>query len=161
MIELDNGLDRGAKIRVVGVGGGGGNAINSMIDKGLHGVDFFAINTDLQALERNLASNKIQIGKNLTTLCFRVVLFLTIIRGACVQSRGPLGPVKWKPLSEARRVKIQLHIPVRSWTGQAILVTALMARWKGFPLSLLMGPENTQGKPLSRIFRWGGWLTLR
>ena len=66
MIELDNGLDRGAKIRVVGVGGGGGNAVNSMIDKGLHGVDFFAINTDLQALERNRAPNKIQIGKNLT-----------------------------------------------------------------------------------------------
>ena len=66
MIELDNGLDRGAKIRVVGVGGGGGNAINSMINKGLHGVDFFAINTDLQALERNQAQNKIQIGKNLT-----------------------------------------------------------------------------------------------
>lgn len=66
MIELDNGLDRGARIRVVGVGGGGGNAVNSMIDKGLHGVDFFAINTDLQALERNKAQNKIQIGKNLT-----------------------------------------------------------------------------------------------
>lgn len=66
MIELDNGLDRGARIRVVGVGGGGGNAVNSMIDKGLHGVDFFAINTDLQALERNKAPNKIQIGKNLT-----------------------------------------------------------------------------------------------
>ncbi len=66
MIELDNGLDRGAKIRVVGVGGGGGNAVNSMINKGLHGVDFFAINTDLQALERNQAPNKIQIGKNLT-----------------------------------------------------------------------------------------------
>jgi cell division protein FtsZ len=66
VIELDNGLDRGAKIRVVGVGGGGGNAINSMINKGLHGVDFFAINTDLQALERNQASNRIQIGKNLT-----------------------------------------------------------------------------------------------
>ncbi len=66
MIELDNGLDRGAKIRVVGVGGGGGNAVNSMINRGLHGVDFFAINTDLQALERNQAPNKIQIGKNLT-----------------------------------------------------------------------------------------------
>jgi cell division protein FtsZ len=66
VIELDNGLDRGARIRVVGVGGGGGNAVNSMIDKGLHGVDFFAINTDLQALERNKATNKIQIGKNLT-----------------------------------------------------------------------------------------------
>jgi cell division protein FtsZ len=66
VIELDNGPDRGAKIRVVGVGGGGGNAVNSMIKKGLHGVDFFAVNTDVQALQRNSASNKIQIGKNLT-----------------------------------------------------------------------------------------------
>jgi cell division protein FtsZ len=66
VIELDNGPERGAKIRVVGVGGGGGNAINSMINRGLHGVDFFAINTDLQALERNQSPTKIQIGKNLT-----------------------------------------------------------------------------------------------
>jgi len=66
MIEFDNYLDRGAKIRVAGVGGGGGNAINSMIRRGLKGVDFFAVNTDLQALERNDAPNKIQIGKNLT-----------------------------------------------------------------------------------------------
>ena len=66
MIELDNYFDHGAKIRVVGVGGGGGNAITSMIDKRLAGVDFFAINTDMQALERNKAPNKVQIGKNLT-----------------------------------------------------------------------------------------------
>jgi cell division protein FtsZ len=66
VIELDNYLAHGAKIRVVGVGGGGGNAINSMIDKGLQGVDFFAINCDMQALNRNKASNKVQIGKNLT-----------------------------------------------------------------------------------------------
>jgi cell division protein FtsZ len=66
MIELDHGNDRGAKIRVVGVGGGGGNAVNSMIKRGLQGVDFFAINTDAQALERNAATFKIQIGRNLT-----------------------------------------------------------------------------------------------
>ncbi len=66
MIELDLGTGRGAKIRVVGVGGGGGNALNSMIDKGLIGVDFVAVNTDLQALERSTAQQKIQIGKNLT-----------------------------------------------------------------------------------------------
>lgn len=66
MIELDSYFERGAKLRVVGVGGGGGNALNSMIDMGLTGVDFFAINTDLQALERNKAPNKIQVGKNLT-----------------------------------------------------------------------------------------------
>ncbi|MGA9115908.1 MAG: cell division protein FtsZ [Bacteroidota bacterium] len=66
MIELDKVFERGAKIRVVGVGGGGGNALNSMINRGLHGVDFIAINTDLQALEKNQSPNKIQIGKNLT-----------------------------------------------------------------------------------------------
>ena len=66
MIELDTLADRGAKIRVVGVGGGGGNAVNSMIDRGLTGVDFIAINTDSQALERNNASQKIQVGKTLT-----------------------------------------------------------------------------------------------
>jgi len=65
-IELDIPSGRGAKIRVIGVGGGGGNAVNSMIDKGLTGVDFVTINTDLQALERNKAEHKIQIGKNLT-----------------------------------------------------------------------------------------------
>ena len=66
MIELDNPKDGGAKIRVVGVGGGGSNAIVSMIDKGLSGVDFICINTDTQALERTSAPNKIQIGKTLT-----------------------------------------------------------------------------------------------
>lgn len=66
MIELDSYFNQGAKIRVVGVGGGGGNAVNSMVDKRLAGVDFFAINCDLQALEHSKAQNKIQIGKNLT-----------------------------------------------------------------------------------------------
>jgi cell division protein FtsZ len=66
VIELDSYFDHGAKIRVVGVGGGGGNALNSMIDKRLQGVDFFTINCDMQALERSKSPNKIQIGKNLT-----------------------------------------------------------------------------------------------
>ncbi|MCX8009652.1 MAG: cell division protein FtsZ [Ignavibacteria bacterium] len=55
-----------AKIRVIGIGGGGCNAIDSMIRRGLQGVDFIAINTDQQALERSLAPRKIQIGKNIT-----------------------------------------------------------------------------------------------
>lgn len=65
-IELDSQNARGAKIRVVGVGGGGNNAVNSMIDKGLVGVDYVAINTDAQALDKSKAPHKIQIGKNLT-----------------------------------------------------------------------------------------------
>lgn len=66
MIELDTSYASGAKIRVIGVGGGGGNAINSMIKRGLTGVDFVVANTDRQALEHNLAKIKLQIGKETT-----------------------------------------------------------------------------------------------
>lgn len=56
----------GAKMKVVGVGGAGGNALNWMIDAGLKSVDFIAVNTDAQALETNLAPRKIQIGRQST-----------------------------------------------------------------------------------------------
>lgn len=55
-----------ASIKVVGVGGGGGNVVNRMIDAGLNGVEFIAINTDKQALEKSKAETKIQIGEKLT-----------------------------------------------------------------------------------------------
>ncbi|HOB21764.1 MAG TPA: cell division protein FtsZ [Bacillota bacterium] len=55
-----------AKIKVVGVGGGGNNAINRMIEAGLSGVEFVAVNTDVQALEHCLAPEKIQAGSKLT-----------------------------------------------------------------------------------------------
>ena len=65
-IELDDYANQHAKIKVVGVGGAGGNAINTMIDAGLDSVEFISINTDAQALEFNKAPNRIQIGRNLT-----------------------------------------------------------------------------------------------
>jgi cell division protein FtsZ len=55
-----------AKIKVIGMGGGGGNAINNMIRSNLVGVDFIAANTDLQALETSLAPLKIQLGRTIT-----------------------------------------------------------------------------------------------
>lgn len=58
--------DLGANIRVVGIGGGGGNAVNRMIETGIEGVEFISVNTDLQALNSNRAKNKIQIGNELT-----------------------------------------------------------------------------------------------
>ena len=57
---------QGATIRVIGIGGGGGNAVNSMILADLAGVEFIAANTDLQALEVSLAPHKLQIGAKLT-----------------------------------------------------------------------------------------------
>ena len=60
-IELDDYANQHAKIKVIGVGGAGGNAINTMIDAGLTNVEFISINTDAQALEFNKAPNRIQI----------------------------------------------------------------------------------------------------
>ena len=56
----------GARIKIVGVGGGGGNAVNRMVQVGLDGVEFIVANTDVQALQQNAAPNKIQIGAKLT-----------------------------------------------------------------------------------------------
>jgi cell division protein FtsZ len=63
---IDEVRGHGAKIKVIGVGGAGSNAINNMIASNLHGVEFIAVNTDMQALETSLASVKVQIGANLT-----------------------------------------------------------------------------------------------
>ncbi len=57
---------RGARIKVIGVGGGGGNAVNRMIQAGLEGVEFIAANTDVQALKLSLAPIKLQLGVRLT-----------------------------------------------------------------------------------------------
>ncbi len=66
MIDVHTPSTDGAQIKVIGVGGGGGNAINNMISKGLSGVEFIAANTDKQALDHNLAQIKIQIGADTT-----------------------------------------------------------------------------------------------
>ncbi|MFZ5866561.1 MAG: cell division protein FtsZ [Thermodesulfobacteriota bacterium] len=62
MLEFEVSSERSALIRVIGVGGGGGNALTNMIRSGLGGVDFVAANTDAQALRANLAEIKLQIG---------------------------------------------------------------------------------------------------
>jgi len=66
MFEFDESIDQSAKIKVVGVGGGGGNAVNTMIASGIEGVEFIAANTDAQALRSNRAPMKIQLGSKLT-----------------------------------------------------------------------------------------------
>jgi cell division protein FtsZ len=65
-LKLDEEGRTGARIKVVGVGGGGSNAVNRMVQAGLDGVEFIVANTDLQALKLNSAPNKIQIGGKLT-----------------------------------------------------------------------------------------------
>ncbi len=66
VFELEEAVAQNARMKVVGVGGGGGNAVNRMIDEHLTGVEFISINTDAQALMKNKADLKVQIGKKLT-----------------------------------------------------------------------------------------------
>ncbi len=65
-LKLDEESRTGARIKVVGVGGGGSNAVNRMVQAGLDGVEFIVANTDLQAIKLNAAPHKIQIGAKLT-----------------------------------------------------------------------------------------------
>ena len=66
MFELDENHDLGARIKVIGVGGGGCNALNTMIDLRLQGVDFIAANTDAQVLKIAQSPLKIQLGERIT-----------------------------------------------------------------------------------------------
>src|SRR5260370_33357816 len=66
IFELEETVTQNARMKVVGVGGGGGNALNRMIDEHVGGVEFISVNTDAQALLNNKADVKVQIGKKLT-----------------------------------------------------------------------------------------------
>ena len=63
MLQFEVNEERNAQIKVIGIGGGGSNAVNRMIDAGLKGVSFIAVNTDKQALAGSKAETKIQIGE--------------------------------------------------------------------------------------------------
>lgn len=66
MLEFETNIDQFAKIKVIGVGGGGNNAVNRMIEDGVQGVEFIAVNTDGQALKQSKAEITMQIGESLT-----------------------------------------------------------------------------------------------
>lgn len=66
MFDFDVDVEEFARIKVIGVGGGGNNAVNRMIDHGVRGIDFIALNTDRQALHSSRAEVKLQLGEKLT-----------------------------------------------------------------------------------------------
>jgi len=66
MIEFDENKNLAAKVKIIGIGGGGNNALSTMISYQLSGVEFIAANTDAQALAANMAPHKLQLGENLT-----------------------------------------------------------------------------------------------
>ena len=141
MIELDTRADRGAKIRVVGVGGGGCNAINSMIDKGLMGVDFIAINTDLQALEKTKAPNKVQIGKNLTR-GLGAGSDPTIGHRAVEEDREEIA----RTLSNSDMVFVTCGMGGGTGTGGAPIVANIAKSVGALVVGVVTKPFNSEGK---------------
>ncbi|MEW5925254.1 MAG: cell division protein FtsZ [Candidatus Zixiibacteriota bacterium] len=138
--ELADEIDSPANIKVVGVGGAGGNAVNRMIEAGLSGVQFIAINTDVQVLDRNLASKKVQIGKRLTK-GLGAGANPDIGRKAIEEDREEIGEM----LEGADMVFITCGLGGGTGTGAAPVV-AEIARQKGaLTVAIVTKPFNFEG----------------
>ncbi len=92
MAEIKPDIETFARIKVVGVGGGGGSAVNRMVDSGIKGVEFVAINTDIQALHYSKATEKIHIGKE-TTKGLGAGMNPDVGRGAAEESKEEIKKV--------------------------------------------------------------------
>ncbi len=120
MFELDN-EKQGPRIRVVGIGGCGGNAINSIAKRGIHGVDLISMNTDLQDLERSVSPNKIQIGKN-TTRGLGAGANPDIGRRAALEARDEI----YRALKDSDMVFLTAGMGGGTGTGAAPVVASIL-----------------------------------
>ena len=120
MFELDTDK-QGPRIRVVGIGGCGGNAINSISKRGIHGVDLISMNPDMQDLERNIAPNKIQIGKS-TTRGLGAGSNPEIGRRAAIEARDEI----YRALKDSDMVFITAGMGGGTGTGAAPIVASIL-----------------------------------
>jgi cell division protein FtsZ len=140
----------GARIKVVGIGGGGGNALNSMVDKGIEGVEFIAINTDAQALERSKAHVKIQVGKSLTNglgagmnddIAFRAV----------EENRDDIE----RALIGSDMVFITAGMGGGTGTGAAPPISRIAKTVNALVVAIVTKPFNFEGKPRLKLAEQG------
>jgi cell division protein FtsZ len=145
MFEFDEPMTQSARMKVVGVGGGGGNAVNRMIDEGLEGVEFIAVNTDAQVLRSARADQKIQIGKKLT-------------RGLGAGARPEVGRQALKEsLDEITRalegtdlVFIAAGMGGGTGTGAAPVIGEIARELGALTIAIVTRPFNFEGKKRQR-----------
>jgi len=134
-----------AKISVVGVGGGGGNAVNNMIGKGIHGVEFVAINTDAQALSNNQAPTKLQVGRELTKgLGAGARPFVGA--EAAEESRSEIE----KAISGSDMVFVTAGMGGGTGTGGAPVVAAIAKRMGILTVAVVTKPFDAEGRKRMR-----------
>lgn len=139
-----------AKIKVVGVGGGGCNAITSMISRGLSGVEFIAINTDVQSLNSCLASNKIQIGAAITK-GLGTGGKVEIGRKAAEEDREKI----FKALEGAEMVFVATGLGGGTGTGSSPVVASIAKSTGALVVAVVTKPLKEEGPQRKKIAEKG------
>jgi cell division protein FtsZ len=140
-LTLDPEARRGAKIKVVGVGGGGSNAVNRMVDVGLSGVEFIVANTDVQALDHNKAAVKIQIGHKLTK-GLGAGADPNIGRQAALEDTDNL----IQALSGADMIFVTTGLGGGTGTGAAPVIASLASELGALTIAVVTKPFRFEGK---------------
>jgi cell division protein FtsZ len=141
MFEFDESIDQSAKIKVIGVGGGGGNAVNTMIDCELHGIDFIVANTDAQALRMSKAPVKIQIGSQLTK-GLGAGADPSVGKDAAAENREQLAEV----LSGADMIFIAAGLGGGTGTGAAPVIADVAKEMGVLTVGVVTKPFTREGK---------------
>lgn len=140
----------GANIRVIGVGGGGGNAVNTMIRSNLEGVEFIAANTDVQALRFALPEKKIQIGKELTK-GLGAGADPDIGRDAALEDRHEIQ----EAIAGADMVFITAGMGGGTGTGGASVIAQIAREMGALTVAVVTKPFNFEGKRRKRHAEMG------
>jgi len=141
MFEFDESIDQSAKIKVIGIGGGGGNAVNTMIDCELHGIDFIVANTDAQALRMSKAPVKIQLG-GLLTKGLGAGADPGVGRDAADENREQLAQV----LKGADMVFIAAGLGGGTGTGAAPVIADVAKEMGALTVGVVTKPFTREGK---------------
>jgi cell division protein FtsZ len=141
LFEIEEDLGQVAKIKVVGIGGGGCNAVNTMITSHLEGVEFISANTDLQALENSLATIKLQLGATLTK-GLGAGANPEIGRNATIEDADKLREV----LSGADMIFITAGLGGGTGTGGAPIVAGISKELGALTVAVVTKPFLFEGK---------------
>src|SRR6202171_4112980 len=131
----------GARIKVIGVGGGGGNAVNRMIDSGIEGIEFVVANTDLQALKRSRAPVKIQLGSRLTK-GLGAGADPEVGRQASLEDTDKIIEV----LEGSDMVFVTTGLGGGTGTGGAPIVASLATEWGALTVAVVTKPFHFEGQ---------------
>src|SRR6476469_4564854 len=140
-LKLDEEGRTGARIKVVGVGGGGSNAVNRMVQAGLDGVEFIIANTDLQALKLSGAPHKIQIGAKLTK-GLGAGADPNVGRQAALEDTEKLS----EALDGADRVVVRTGLGGGTGTGAAPVIASLASELGALTIAVVTKPFKFEGR---------------